>query len=175
MTLRGLLQGDCRDIKFMVGDKVDPDMSRVSEKKAPRTGCSVHVEDSVAVEKGEKTSSEEAADSRGSLRAKSANDDDDDEDLESRLLRKRKAVQTSSPKAALAPRNIRLRLRSASGQKPFPATKAASKVSPVGTKGSLSKHLRSSSLVSEPLLGSSKAPIVIPPAPASSRVKDKAS
>ncbi|KAJ0790123.1 hypothetical protein HanPI659440_Chr05g0211391 [Helianthus annuus] len=174
MTLWGLLQGDCSDIKFMVGDKVDPDMSRALEKKALGTGSSVHVEDYDAVEKGEKTSSEEAGDSRGSLREKGSSDDEDDEDLESRLLRKRKIVQTSSPKVALDPRNIRLRLRSASGQKPFPATKAASEVPPVGTKGSLSKHLRSSSLVSEPLLGSSKAPIVIPPAPASSRVKDKA-
>ncbi|KAJ0450636.1 hypothetical protein HanHA300_Chr15g0558451 [Helianthus annuus] len=156
MTLWGLLQGDCRDIKFM----------------APGTGSSVHVKDSVAVERDEKASSKEAGDSQGSLRVKSSSDDEDDEDLESRLLRKRKIAQTSSPKVAPAPRNIRLRLRSASGQKPFPATKAASEIPPVGTKGSLSKHLRSSRLVREPLLGSSKAPIVIPPVPASSRVKD---
>ncbi|MFS7978938.1 hypothetical protein Hanom_Chr10g00921371 [Helianthus anomalus] len=58
MTLWGLLQGDCRDIKFMVGDKVDPDMSCALEKKTPGTGSSVHVEDYVAVDKGEKTSSE---------------------------------------------------------------------------------------------------------------------
>ncbi|KAJ0452259.1 hypothetical protein HanRHA438_Chr15g0719831 [Helianthus annuus] len=64
-------------------------------------------------------------------------------------------------------------LRSASGQKTFPATKTISEIPPVGAKGSLSKHLRSSSLISEPLLGSSKAPIEIPPAPSSSRVKDK--
>ncbi|KAJ0434086.1 hypothetical protein HanIR_Chr17g0877481 [Helianthus annuus] len=134
MTLCGLLQGDCRDIKFMVGDKVDPDMSRALERKAPGMGSSVHVEDSVAAERDEKASSEDAGDSRGSLW---------------------------------------LKLRSASGQKPFPATKAASEIPPVGIKGSLSKHLRSSSLVSEPLLGSSKAPIVIPPVPASSRVMDK--
>ncbi|KAM0024628.1 hypothetical protein Hdeb2414_s0022g00617981 [Helianthus debilis subsp. tardiflorus] len=43
MTLWGLLQGDCRDIKFMVGDKVDPDMSHALEKKVPGTGSSVHV------------------------------------------------------------------------------------------------------------------------------------
>ncbi|KAJ0794588.1 hypothetical protein HanPI659440_Chr04g0143391 [Helianthus annuus] len=162
---------DCRDIKSMVGDKVDLEMGRVLENKVPEKGSSVHVEDFVAVEKGEKTSSEEAGDSGGSLRVEGSSDD---EDLESRLLHKRKAVQTSSPKVVPEPRNIRLRLQSASGQKPFPATKVASEVPPVGTKGSLSKHLRSSSLVSEPLLGSSKAPIVIPPTPASSWVKDKA-
>ncbi|MFS7931228.1 hypothetical protein Hanom_Chr04g00353541 [Helianthus anomalus] len=66
-----------------------------------------------------------------------------------------------------------LRLRSASGQKAFPATRAASELPPPGVKGSLSKHLRSSSLVSEPLLGSSNAPIEIPIAPSSSRIQDK--
>uniref|UniRef100_A0A251S152 Transposase (putative) gypsy type domain-containing protein n=1 Tax=Helianthus annuus TaxID=4232 RepID=A0A251S152_HELAN len=109
----------------------------------------------------------------GSLPVKGSSDDDDDEDLESRLVRKRKAVQASSPKQVPAPRNIRLRLRSASGQKAFPATKAASELPPTRVKGSLSKHLRSSSLISEPLLGSSKAPIEIPTAPSSSRVRDK--
>ncbi|KAJ0605217.1 hypothetical protein HanPI659440_Chr02g0082621 [Helianthus annuus] len=176
----GLLYlGDCRDIKFMVGVKVNLEMGHVLERKVPRKGSSVHAEDSVVVEKGEKapsqeeSSSEEAEGSRGSLRAKSLSGDD--EDLESRLLRKRKADQAGGPKVGIPePRNIRLRLRSASGQKPFPVTKAASEIPPVGTKGSLSKHLRSSSLVSEPLLGSSKAPIVIHPAHASSRVKDKA-
>ncbi|KAJ0882290.1 hypothetical protein HanPSC8_Chr10g0407951 [Helianthus annuus] len=66
-----------------------------------------------------------------------------------------------------------LRLRSASGQKAFPVTKATSELPPTGVKGSLSKHLRLSSLVSEPLLGSSHAPIEIPTAPSSSRVGDK--
>ncbi|KAM0061195.1 hypothetical protein Hdeb2414_s0004g00133151 [Helianthus debilis subsp. tardiflorus] len=154
-------------------DLVDLDMSRGLEKKAPGTGSSVHVGDSVAEEKDENVSSNEAGDSRGSLRVKGSSDDEDDEDLESRLLHKRKAAQASIPKAAPAPRNIRLRLRSASGQKPFPAIKAASEIPPAGTKGSLSKHLRSSSLVSDPLLGSSKALIVIPPVPAFSQVGDK--
>ncbi|KAJ0891836.1 hypothetical protein HanPSC8_Chr09g0358821 [Helianthus annuus] len=104
---------------------------------------------------------------------KSSSNDEDDEDLETRLIRKRKAAQTSSPKVAPAPRNIWLRLRSDSGQKTFPVTKAASELPPVGAKGSLSKHLRSSSLIGEPLLGSSKAPIEFPPAPSSSRVWDK--
>ncbi|KAJ0484628.1 hypothetical protein HanRHA438_Chr14g0639831 [Helianthus annuus] len=124
-------KGDCGDIKFMVGDKVNPEMGYVLEKKAPSKGSSVHAEDSFAVEKGEEvpsqeeSSSEEAEGSRG-----------------------------GDPRAS----NIRLRLQSASGQKPFPATKAASAIPPVGSKGSLSKHLRSSSLVSEPLLatGTSK-------------------
>ncbi|MFS7953027.1 hypothetical protein Hanom_Chr07g00613831 [Helianthus anomalus] len=104
---------------------------------------------------------------------KSSSNDEDNEDLETRLIRKRKAAQTSSPKVAPASRNIRLRLRSANGQKIFPVTNAAFELPPVGAKGSLSKHLRSSSLISEPLLGSSKAPIEIPPAPSSSRVRDK--
>ncbi|KAJ0716510.1 hypothetical protein HanPI659440_Chr13g0513531 [Helianthus annuus] len=51
--------------------------------------------------------------------------------------------------------------------------KAASELPPTGVKGSLSKHLRSSSFVSEPLLGSSHAPIEIPTASSSSRVRDK--
>ncbi|KAJ0570839.1 hypothetical protein HanHA300_Chr05g0182671 [Helianthus annuus] len=148
MTLWGLLQGDCMDIKFMVGDMVNPDMSCGLEKKASGTGSSVRAGDYVVEEKDEKDSSDEAGDSRGSLRVQDSSDDEDDEDLESRLLRKRKAAQASSPKAA-------------------------SKLPPARTKGSLSKHLRSSSRVSEPLLVSSKAPIVIPPVPASSRVRDK--
>ncbi|KAJ0770047.1 hypothetical protein HanPI659440_Chr07g0252611 [Helianthus annuus] len=37
MTLWGLLQGDCRDVKFMVGDKVEPSMSRGVEKKVPES------------------------------------------------------------------------------------------------------------------------------------------
>ncbi|KAM0066562.1 hypothetical protein Hdeb2414_s0002g00050471 [Helianthus debilis subsp. tardiflorus] len=104
---------------------------------------------------------------------KSSSNDEDDEDLETRLIRKRKAAQASSPKVIPAPRNIRIRLRSACGQKTFPVVKATSELPSVGAKGSLSKHLRSSSLISEPLLGSSKAPIEIPTAPSSSRVWDK--
>ncbi|MFS7943725.1 hypothetical protein Hanom_Chr06g00503611 [Helianthus anomalus] len=164
MTLWGLLQGDCRDIKFRVGDKVNPEMGSVLEKQASGKGGSVHVGGSVAVEKGEKTpspgesSSEKAEGSRGSLRAKSLSDGDDGEGLKSHLLHKRKADQAGGLKAG----------------KPFDATKAASEIPHAGAKSSLSKDLRSSSLASEPFLGTSKAPIVIPPAPASSRVKDKA-
>ncbi|KAJ0540159.1 hypothetical protein HanRHA438_Chr08g0369421 [Helianthus annuus] len=184
MTLWGLLQGDCRDVKFMVGDKVEPNMRRGLEKRVPGMGSSVQAGDSVVEEKDEEGSSDGEGDSRGSLWVKGSSNDEDDEDLGSRWICKRKASQTSSPKVAPAPRNIRLRLRSASGQKTFPATKAVSELPPVGTKGSLSNHLRSSSLVSEPLLVSfsfvfcsaslmfSKAPIEIPPAPTSSRARD---
>ncbi|MFS7957280.1 hypothetical protein Hanom_Chr07g00664501 [Helianthus anomalus] len=51
-----------------------------------------------------------------------------------------------------APRDIRLRLRSASGQKVPPATKATSELPLIGVKGSLSNNLRYSGFVSEPLL-----------------------
>ncbi|KAF5759046.1 hypothetical protein HanXRQr2_Chr16g0736491 [Helianthus annuus] len=173
MTLWGLLQGDCRDIKFMVGDKVDPDMSHGVEKKAPGIGSSVRAGDSVIEERDEKDSSEEAGDSQGSLQVKGSSDDEDDEDLESRLIHKQKAAQASSPKVAPAPRNIWLRLWSDSGQKTFPATKAVSELPPAGTKGSLSKHLRGLLALLVNLCWSSKAPIVIPLVPASSRVRDK--
>ncbi|MFS7989655.1 hypothetical protein Hanom_Chr11g01049441 [Helianthus anomalus] len=136
MTLWGLLQGDCKDVKFMRRKSLSP----------------VQAGDSAAEGKDGEGSSDGKEDSPGSLRVKGSSDDDDDEDLESRLVRKRKAAQTSSPKLAPTPRNIRLRLWSASGQKTFPATKAAPELPPVGAKGSLSKHLRSSSLISEPLL-----------------------
>ncbi|MFS7953028.1 hypothetical protein Hanom_Chr07g00613841 [Helianthus anomalus] len=46
MSLWGLLQGDCRYIKFMVGDKVEPNMSRGVEKKVHGMGSSVMAEDS---------------------------------------------------------------------------------------------------------------------------------
>ncbi|MFS7930726.1 hypothetical protein Hanom_Chr04g00347691 [Helianthus anomalus] len=137
MTLWGLLQGDSRDVKFVVDDKVEPGLSGGVEMRVTE---------------------------------ESSSSDDDEEDLESCLARKRKVV---SPKQVPAPRGIWLRLRSASGQKAFHAAKVASDLPPTGVKGSLSKHLRSSSLVSEPLLGSSHAPIEIPTSPSSSRVRDK--
>ncbi|MFS7961937.1 hypothetical protein Hanom_Chr08g00720801 [Helianthus anomalus] len=164
-------KGDCKDVKFMVGDKVKPGMSRGVERKVPEGF--VQAGDSAAGEKDEGAFTSEEEGPPSSLQVKGSNDDIDDEDLESRLVRKRKAAQASSPKQVPAPRNIWLRLRSASGQKAFPATKAISKLPPTGVKGSLSKHLRSSSLVSEPLLGRSNAPIEIPTAPSSSRVRDK--
>ncbi|KAF5773553.1 hypothetical protein HanXRQr2_Chr13g0589851 [Helianthus annuus] len=112
---------------------------------------SVQARDSAAGEKDEGVSSGEKENSPGSLQVKSSSDGDE-EDLESRLARKRKAV---SPKQVPAPRGIWLRLWSASGQKAFPATKAASELPPNG--------------------GSSHAPIEIPTAPSSSRVRDKSS
>ncbi|MFS7935639.1 hypothetical protein Hanom_Chr05g00405931 [Helianthus anomalus] len=33
MALWGLLQGDCKDVKFVVGDKVEPSMSRGVERR----------------------------------------------------------------------------------------------------------------------------------------------
>ncbi|KAJ0681584.1 hypothetical protein HanPI659440_Chr16g0637621 [Helianthus annuus] len=87
---------------------------------------SVQAGDSAAREKEEGASSDEKKGSPGTLQVKSSSDDDE-EDLESRLARKRKVV---SPKKVPAPRGIRLRLRSASGQKAFPATKAASELPP---------------------------------------------
>ncbi|MFS8017985.1 hypothetical protein Hanom_Chr15g01386791 [Helianthus anomalus] len=134
---------------------------------------SVQSGNSAAEVKDEEGSSDGKEDSQGSLRMKSSSNDEDDEDLETRLIRKRKTAQASSPKVLPAPRNIRLRIRSANGQKTFLAVKATSELPLVGAKGSLSKHLRSSSLISEPLLGSSKAPIDISTAPSSSRVRDK--
>ncbi|KAF5778703.1 hypothetical protein HanRHA438_Chr12g0561911 [Helianthus annuus] len=144
------------------------------KEKSSWEGEFVYVGGSAATERGEETSSQEedsskeVEGSKGSLLSKNSSGDEH-EDLESRLIRKRKASTEVSHKAVIPePRNIRLRLRSASGQKPFPASKATSEVPPTGAKSSLSKHLKSSSL------GNSKAPIVIPAAPAFSRVKDKA-
>ncbi|KAJ0726257.1 hypothetical protein HanPI659440_Chr12g0468231 [Helianthus annuus] len=169
-----------KGIKFMVGDVVNPKMRHVFERKAPGKGSFVYVGGSAATERGEETpsheedSSKEVEGSKGSLLSKNSSGDEH-EDLESRLIRKRKASTEVSHKAVIPePRNNRLRLRSASGQKPFPASKTAAEVPPTGAKGSLSKHLKSSSLVSEPSRENSKAPIVIPTAPAFSRVKDKA-
>uniref|UniRef100_A0A251VA15 Uncharacterized protein n=1 Tax=Helianthus annuus TaxID=4232 RepID=A0A251VA15_HELAN len=162
-----LLQGDSKDVKFVVGDEVDPGLNRSVGIHV--TGGSVQAGGSVAVEGGEGTSSDGEESSPDPPPVKQSSHDDD-EDLELRLVRKRKVV---SPKPAPAPRDIRQRLRSASGQKPLPSTKAASELPLVGVKGSLSKHLRSSSLVSAPLLGSSHDPIEIPTDPSSSRVRDK--
>ncbi|KAM0014357.1 hypothetical protein Hdeb2414_s0016g00496981 [Helianthus debilis subsp. tardiflorus] len=114
------------------------------------TGGSVQTGGAAAVEGDEGASSDGKESSPDSLQVKDSSHDDK-EDLESRLARKRKAV---SPKPVPAPRDIRLRLRSASGQKAPPAMKATSELPPIGVKGSLSKHLRSSSFVSEPLLSS---------------------
>ncbi|MFS8019497.1 hypothetical protein Hanom_Chr15g01404461 [Helianthus anomalus] len=73
MTLWGLLQGDCNDVKFMVGDKVEPSMSRGVEKKVPES--SVQVGDSVAEGKDEEGSSDGKEDSLGSLRMNSSSND----------------------------------------------------------------------------------------------------
>ncbi|MFS7931091.1 hypothetical protein Hanom_Chr04g00352001 [Helianthus anomalus] len=128
------------------------------------TGGFAQAGGSAAVEGDEGASSDGEESSPDSLQVKNSSHDDK-EDLESRLARKRTAV---SPKPVPAPCDIQLRLRSASGQKAPPATKTASELPPIGVKGSLSKHLRSSSFVR-----SSHAPIEIPTAPSSSCVRDK--
>ncbi|MFS7901047.1 hypothetical protein Hanom_Chr00s164741g01826391 [Helianthus anomalus] len=101
-----------------------------------------------------------------------------DEDLGTYLFHKRKLDPVVDINATVPePRSIRLRLRSASSQNSHPASRATFEVPPANLKGSLSKHLKtlqpSSSLVSGPFLGSSKAPIVIPTTPASSQAKGK--
>ncbi|KAJ0806355.1 hypothetical protein HanPI659440_Chr02g0088561 [Helianthus annuus] len=104
----GFTAGDCKDVKFMVGDKIELSMSRGTEKKVPEG--SVQAGDSAAEEKDEEASSSEKEDPLGSLQVKGSSDDDEDEDLESRLAHKRKAAQANSPKQVPARRNIRLRL-----------------------------------------------------------------
>ncbi|MFS8025954.1 hypothetical protein Hanom_Chr16g01481241 [Helianthus anomalus] len=144
MTLWGLLQGDCRDVQFVVDDKVEPGLNRGAGKKV--TERSVQAGDSVAEERDEEASSGEK---KGPPWFPS----------------------TSSPKPVLVPHDIRLRLQSACGQKAFPATRAASELPPTGVKGSMTKHSRSSSLVI--LFWSSHASIEIPTAPSSYRIRDK--
>ncbi|KAJ0683432.1 hypothetical protein HanPI659440_Chr16g0658221 [Helianthus annuus] len=134
MTLWGLLQGDSRDVKFVVDDKVEPGLNRGVEMKV--TGGSVQAGGSAAVEGDEGASSDGEESSPDSLQVKNSSHDDE-EDLVSHLDRKRKAV---SPKQVPAPCDIRMRLRSASGQKVPPAAKAASELPLTGVKGSLSKH-----------------------------------
>ncbi|KAJ0669161.1 hypothetical protein HanPI659440_Chr17g0697851 [Helianthus annuus] len=88
--------GDCKDFQFMVGYKVEPGLNRGAEKKV--TEGSVHAGDSATEERDEEASSGEKKGPLGSLQVRSSSDDDNDEDLESRLVRKRKAAPPSSPK-----------------------------------------------------------------------------
>ncbi|KAJ0918814.1 hypothetical protein HanRHA438_Chr05g0222371 [Helianthus annuus] len=142
LTLWRLLQGDSKDV-------------HVGYRGSAQVGGSV----TVGGDKGNPSDEEESSPDLPPVQHADQSDDED-------LVRKRKSV---SPQPAPAPRNIRQRLRSASGQKPPPSSKAVSDLPPVGVKGSLSKHLRSSNL------GSSQDPIEIPTGPSSSRVRDKAS
>ncbi|MFS7935637.1 hypothetical protein Hanom_Chr05g00405911 [Helianthus anomalus] len=130
MALWGLLQGDCKDVKFVVGDKVEPSMSRGVERRVAE-GL-VQAGESAVGEKDEEASSNEKKVPPGSLQAGSSSNDVD-EDVESRLAHKRKAF---SPKQVHAPHDIWLRLRSASGQKAFPATLVPSELPPNGVNGS---------------------------------------
>ncbi|MFS7937558.1 hypothetical protein Hanom_Chr05g00429061 [Helianthus anomalus] len=130
----GLLQADCRKIKFMVGD--------VGGKTPPQ---------------GEDPLEE----IEGSLLAKNSSNEEPD-DLEIRFTRKQKVSPKAGSKAVIPEsRSIRSRLRSASSQKPFPVSKVASKVPSTGVKRSLSKNLKTSSLVSEPLLVSLPSPTLL--------------
>ncbi|KAJ0435247.1 hypothetical protein HanIR_Chr17g0891221 [Helianthus annuus] len=169
LTLWRLLQGDSKDVQFMVNGEIVMGLSRSGA--ALVTGGSAQAGGSVTVGGDEGNPSDEEESSPDLPPVQHA-DQSEDEDLEICLVHKRKSV---SPQPAPAPRNIRQRLRSASGQKPSPSSKAISDLPPAGIKGSLSKHLKSSSLVSAPLLGSSRDPIEIPTGPSSSRVRDKAS
>ncbi|KAM0025432.1 hypothetical protein Hdeb2414_s0021g00574551 [Helianthus debilis subsp. tardiflorus] len=92
MTLWGLLQGDYRDVKFVVIEG------------------SVQAGDSAIGEKDEEASSSEKKGPLGSLQVRSSSDDDNDEDLESRLVRKRKAAPPTSPKQVPSSRDTWLRL-----------------------------------------------------------------
>ncbi|KAJ0791870.1 hypothetical protein HanOQP8_Chr01g0010841 [Helianthus annuus] len=101
------------------------------------TGGCVQAGGSTAVEGDEWASSDGEESSPDSLQVKNSSPDDK-EDLESRLARKRKTV---SPKPVPAPRDIRLRLQSASGQKAPPVAKVVYELPPTSVKGSLSKPL----------------------------------
>ncbi|MFS7996807.1 hypothetical protein Hanom_Chr12g01134131 [Helianthus anomalus] len=141
LTLWGLLQGDSKDVRFVVDGEVVLGLSRSGA--VPATGGSAQAGGSTAVVGDEGNPSDEE-ESSPDLPPIQHSGQSDDEDVEIRLVRKR---NSTSPQPAPAPRDIRQRLRSASGQKlPLPS-KAASERPPAGVKGSLSKHLRSSSLV----------------------------
>ncbi|MFS7976075.1 hypothetical protein Hanom_Chr10g00888191 [Helianthus anomalus] len=96
MTLWGLLQGDCKDVQFVVGDKVESGLNRGAEKKV--TKGSVQARESAAEERDKGASSGEKKGPLGSLQVRRSSDDDNDEDLEIRLVRKRKAASPNSPK-----------------------------------------------------------------------------
>ena len=143
ITLWRLLQGDSKDVKYVVDDEVDPRLNA----EVQVTGGFVQAGGSAALGGSEEDPSG-GEESSPDLPPVHPSGQSDDEEVEIQLVRKRKSV---SPHPAPAPRNIRQRLRSASGQKP-PSSKAVSNLPPAGVKGSLSKHLKSSSLVSAPLL-----------------------
>ncbi|KAJ0436074.1 hypothetical protein HanIR_Chr17g0900401 [Helianthus annuus] len=167
ISLWRLLQGDSKDVKYVVDNEIDPRLNA----EAQAVGESAQVGGSAA-RGGSEEDLSGGEESSPDLPPVHPSGPSDDEEVEIQLVRKRKSV---SPRPAPAPRNIRQRLRSASGQKLPPPSKAASDLPPAGIKGSLSKHLKSSSLVSAPLLGSSREPIEIPTGPSPSRIRDKTS
>ncbi|KAJ0755066.1 hypothetical protein HanPI659440_Chr09g0353771 [Helianthus annuus] len=80
MTVWGLLQGYCKDVQFVVGDKVELGLNRGAGKKV--TEGSVQTVDSAAEERDEEASSGEKKGPLGSLQVRSSSDDDNDEDLD---------------------------------------------------------------------------------------------
>ncbi|KAJ0430642.1 hypothetical protein HanHA300_Chr17g0671341 [Helianthus annuus] len=148
-TLSANETGDSKDVQFVVDGEVVPGLNRSGV--VPVTGGSAQAGGSAAVEGGEGTSSDGEESSPDHAPVKHS-DRSDDKDLEIRLVRKRKAA---SPQPVPIPRDIRQRLRSASGQKlPLPS-KAASERPLLGSRGS------------------SRDPIEITTGPSSSRVRDK--
>ncbi|KAM0065354.1 hypothetical protein Hdeb2414_s0003g00113831 [Helianthus debilis subsp. tardiflorus] len=153
MSLWNLLQADCKGILFVVEGVVNTKIEGIlGGGTADVGGAARATEETPYVKEG---SPEGSSDSQNSSPVENMSSGDED----------------------LEPRSIRLRLRSANGQKSHPTSRATFEVPPANTKGSLSKHLKtlrpSSNLVSGPFLGSSKAPIVIPTAPVSSQAKGK--
>ncbi|KAM0046047.1 hypothetical protein Hdeb2414_s0009g00311341 [Helianthus debilis subsp. tardiflorus] len=100
--------GDSKDVKFVVGDEVEPGLNQDVEMQV--VGESVQAGGPVSVGEGKGTPSDWEESSPDPLQVEPS-DRDDEEDPEICLVCKRKA----SPKPVPAPRDIWQRLRSASG------------------------------------------------------------
>ncbi|KAM0042417.1 hypothetical protein Hdeb2414_s0010g00329601 [Helianthus debilis subsp. tardiflorus] len=109
LTLWRLLQGDSKDVQFVVDGEAVPGLNRSEVVQV--TGGSAQAGSSVVVEGGEDTSYDVEESSPDPAPVEHS-DRGDDQDLEIRLVRKRKAA---SPQPAPVPRDFRQRLRSASG------------------------------------------------------------
>ncbi|KAF5808990.1 hypothetical protein HanXRQr2_Chr04g0151861 [Helianthus annuus] len=147
ITLWRLLQGDSKDVKYVVDDEVDPRLNA----EVQVTGGFVQAGGSAALGGSEEDPSG-GDESSPDLPPVHPSGQSDDEEVEIQLVRKRRSA---SPQPAPAPPNIRQRLRSASGQKLPPSSKAVSDLPPAG--------------------GSSREPIEIPTGPSPSRIRDKTS
>ncbi|MFS7951431.1 hypothetical protein Hanom_Chr07g00595091 [Helianthus anomalus] len=169
MSLRSLLQTDCKGISFMVEDVVNPEICGVLGGNAPDVGGSAVgvIEGTPSSKEGSYKGSEN---SQHSPRVENGNSTD--EYLATRISRKPKPDLVVDVKVVIPePRSILKRFRSACPQKSQPASRSASEAPLVNTKGSLSKHLKI--LRPSTSLGSSKAPNVISTAHASSQAKEK--